>query len=345
MPGGERGVVWNDAELLLPGERFFAQLVPAAVELAFVFVRPFLRDMMGRVGRARREIHHERLVGHQHLLLAHPGDGAVREVFRQRIALLGRLGRLHGRCALIEPGKVLVRLAADEAVEMLEARTGRPLVERPHGRDFPIGHFVALAELRRRIAVELQDLGQRRFFLGPDAVVARRRRRHLGDRAHADGVMVSTGEKRLARRRAQSGRVEPIVLQPIGRKAFGGGRVARAAKGARGAEADIVEENDQDVRRAFRRAQRHDRGIFRVGILGVVSRQTDMLRVRNWQNVAGKFLVRIGHGVCSPWQARGLLRCPPNVETVVTRERARLSSTHEQSFQAGMTGRAGRDSI
>ncbi len=96
MPGGERGVVRNDAELLLPGERFLAQLVPAAVELAFVFVRPFLRDMMGRVRCARREIHHERLVRHQRLLLTHPGDGAIGQILGQRIALLGRLGRLNG---------------------------------------------------------------------------------------------------------------------------------------------------------------------------------------------------------------------------------------------------------
>ena len=201
MAGRERSIIWNDAELLLPRQRFLAQLVPAAVELALVFVRPFLGHMMGRVRRARREIHHERLVGHQHLLLAHPGDGAIGEVLGERIALLGRLRRLHRRGALVEPGKVLVRLAADEAVKMLEARAGRPLMERAHGRDLPERDFVTLAELRGRIAVELQDLRQRRFFLGPDAVVARRGCRHLGDRAHADRMMVPAGEKRLTRRR------------------------------------------------------------------------------------------------------------------------------------------------
>ena len=174
---------------------------------------------MGRVGRARREIHEERLVGHQHLLLAHPGDGAVGQVLGERVAFLGRLGRLDGGRAFVEAGKVLVRLAADEAVEMLEARAGRPLVERPDGRDLPERHFVALAELRGRIAVELQDLRQRRLLLGPDAVVARRRGRHLGDRAHADRMMVSAGQQRLARGRAQSGRMEAVVLQAVGRKA------------------------------------------------------------------------------------------------------------------------------
>ena len=194
MTGGQGRVVRHDAQLLLPGERLLAELVPATVELAFVFVRPFLRNVMGRVGRARREIHHERLVRHQHLLLAHPGDGAIGEVLGERIALLRSLGRLHSGRAFVKPGKVLVRFAADEAIKMLKSGAGRPLVERPYGRDLPVRHLVALAELRRRIPVELQDLRQRRLFLGPDAVVAWSRRRHLGDRAHADRMMVSTGE-------------------------------------------------------------------------------------------------------------------------------------------------------
>ena len=47
--------------------------------------------MVGRMGRAGREVHEERLVRHQRLLLAHPGDGAIGEVLGQRVALLGRL--------------------------------------------------------------------------------------------------------------------------------------------------------------------------------------------------------------------------------------------------------------
>jgi hypothetical protein len=105
VTSGERRVIWNDAQLLLPCQRFFAEFVQAAVELAFVFVRPFLRDVVGRMGRAGREIAHERLVRRQHLLLTHPGDGAISQVLREGIALLGSFGRLHGRCAFVEPGK------------------------------------------------------------------------------------------------------------------------------------------------------------------------------------------------------------------------------------------------
>ena len=105
--------------------------------------------------------------------------------------------------------------------------------------------------------------------------------------------------KRLARRRTQSGRMKAVVLEPVGRKAFRGWRVARSAEGARSAEANVVEEHDQHVRRPFRRAQRHDRRVFRLGILGVVGCQADMLRIGDWQNVARKFVVRIGHSVRS----------------------------------------------
>ena len=62
---GELGVLRNDAQLLLPCEDLFAQLVPAAVELAFVLVRPLLGNVMRRVGRAGSEVHEERLIRHR----------------------------------------------------------------------------------------------------------------------------------------------------------------------------------------------------------------------------------------------------------------------------------------
>ena len=59
------GVGRNPAQLLLAGEDALAQLVPALVELAFVFVGPFLEDVVRPVRRAGRPIHEERLVGRE----------------------------------------------------------------------------------------------------------------------------------------------------------------------------------------------------------------------------------------------------------------------------------------
>ena len=51
---------------------------------------------------AGREVHEERLVGHQRLLLAHPLDRLVRHVLGEVVALLGRLLRLDRRRAFVD---------------------------------------------------------------------------------------------------------------------------------------------------------------------------------------------------------------------------------------------------
>src|SRR5262249_20485036 len=64
----------------------------------------------------------------------------------------------------------LVRLAAEEPVEVLEAVAGRgPAVERPGRAQLSDRHFVALAEVRRRVAVQPEGLGKRRDVVRPDA--------------------------------------------------------------------------------------------------------------------------------------------------------------------------------
>ena len=87
-PRGQLGVGGNDAELLLAREDLLAQLVPALIELALVLVGPLLRHVVRRVAGARREVHEERLVGHQRLLLARPLDRLVRHVLGEVVALL-----------------------------------------------------------------------------------------------------------------------------------------------------------------------------------------------------------------------------------------------------------------
>src|SRR5262245_26718421 len=114
---------------------------------------------MGGVGGARREIDEERFVWHQRFLLSYPGDRPVGQILCQRVTLLRCLWRFDGRGAFVEAGIVLIRFAADEPIEMFEARTRRPLMEGTDGRYLPAGDLVAFAELRRRVAIQLQDLG------------------------------------------------------------------------------------------------------------------------------------------------------------------------------------------
>ena len=81
----------DDPELLLACERDLALLVPAVGELALVLVDPLLGDVVRCMRRPGREVHEERLVRHQRLLLAHPADGVVGQVLGEVVALLGRL--------------------------------------------------------------------------------------------------------------------------------------------------------------------------------------------------------------------------------------------------------------
>ncbi len=206
----------DDAQLLLARERLFAQLVPALIELALVLRRPLLGHVVRCVRRAGREVGEERLVAHQRLLLADPLDRVVGQVLGEVVALLRRLVRLDRDRPFVERRVVLVRLAADEAVEVLEpAAAARPRVEGAERARLPDRYLMALAELRGRVAVQLERLGERRARVRAHRRVARRRRRDLGDPAHADRVVIASGEQRGARRRAERGRVEAVELDAL----------------------------------------------------------------------------------------------------------------------------------
>ena len=268
---GELGVVGHDAASLLLGEDPLAKRVPAVVELAAVPVGPLERHVVGRVRRTRRVVHEERTVRRQRGQLAHPTDRAGGHVLGEVVALVGG-GRLldRGRAA-VEGRRVLVGLAAEESIEVLEAAAaGRPGLERPDRAGLPDRDLVAFAELRRRVAVEPQHLRERSRRLRPDRCVARCGRGDLGDRAHADRVVVAPGQQRLPRRRAQRGGVETGERQPAAGEPLGIRRAARPAEHARRAEAHVVEQHDEDVRRPRRRPDRRDRFVDGARVLGVV---------------------------------------------------------------------------
>ena len=195
---GEDRIRRDHAQLLLPGKGLFAQLVPTGVELALVLLDPLLRHLMGSVGGAGREVHEERLVGHERLLLAHPADRLVRHVLREVVALFRALALFHRRRAFVNGGIPLVGLAADEAVEVLEsAAAGGPLAEGPQRARLPDRHLVALAELRGRVAVELERHRERRLVLRQHRRVSGCRGRDLADAAHVDRMVIPPGEQAL----------------------------------------------------------------------------------------------------------------------------------------------------
>src|SRR5207237_1439112 len=97
-----------------------------------------------------------------------------------------------GRAVVDEWGP-LVRLAAHEAVELVEPAAGRPAVERTGRADLPGRALVVLAERGGAVAVQPQHLRQRRDVLGPHPGVAGEGGRGFHDGAGVAGVVVAAG--------------------------------------------------------------------------------------------------------------------------------------------------------
>ena len=118
---GQLRVGRQDAQLLLARERPLAVGVPAVVELAGVPVRPLLGHVVRRMGGAEAEVQVEGLVGVDLLGVRDELDRLVDQVLGEVVALLGRPRRLDLVVVVDQVGIPLARVAAQEAVEALEA--------------------------------------------------------------------------------------------------------------------------------------------------------------------------------------------------------------------------------
>ena len=98
------------------------------------------------------------LSGVRDFLESHPVDRLIGHVGHEVVVRVLREFDLF--MSVIDGRRPLVRFAADEAVELVEAGAGRPAVGRPGGADLPGGGLVVLAEGGRAVAVEPQHLGQ-----------------------------------------------------------------------------------------------------------------------------------------------------------------------------------------
>ena len=188
---------------------------------------------MRSMGCAGRKIHEERLIRHKRFLLADPLDGLVGEIFHEVVALIG--GPIHlYRPRAFEEGRIpLVRLTADEAIEIFEAATARrPCVERADRTRLPNRYLVALAELCRRISVKLQGHRKRCHRIRAYRTISGSARGMLSDGAHPRGMVIAPSQKCLTGGGAQRRCMKAVVLQTLRSKLFGHRRVTWAAKRA-----------------------------------------------------------------------------------------------------------------
>lgn len=153
-----RAVSWQSAGITpssFAGRRFPLAVRPSPHRSGPGTCRP-PAERGGARGWRPGEVHEERPVGGQCLLLSDPAEGLVGHVRHEMVTLLGRAVHLDRRGALVQTRIPLVSLATDKPVEVFETTAAAgPRVERPDRAGLPDRDFVALAELGGVVAVEL----------------------------------------------------------------------------------------------------------------------------------------------------------------------------------------------
>ena len=249
---------------------------------------PLRRRMVRRVRAARDVVAEERHRRIDVVQLVHPVDGVIRHRGGQvplRIADIGIDRRGVAEQVRLPLARCRRRRSRRSTRSPCRSATGRTV--RPGSPD-PGRRVVVLAEPGRAVAVLQQDAADRGAVLADDAVVAGEAGRRLGDDAEADRVVVAAGDQRRPRRRAQRGRVEVGVAQPVGGDAVQRRRRDDAAEGGRRGEADVVGHDQQDVRRALRRHDARRPGRLRLRGVEVRSRPERLRRRREVAAVAAR---------------------------------------------------------
>src|SRR5271163_850084 len=94
-------------------------------------------------------------------------------------------------------------------------------------------------------------------------------------------MVVASGQQSLSRRRTERRGMKSGVLQSLGRQPFRRRRIAWSAKGARGAKARVVNQDEQDVRRTCGWPQRGDLRVLVLGIFGIISNEAATRSIRD----------------------------------------------------------------
>ena len=183
-----------------------------------------------------------------------PVDRLVGEVVLE-VVLLAGLGLRDADDLLVlgDQRVVLPGLTAEEAPEVVEPQPRRPAVERPREPLLVVRRQMPLPEPSRHVAVLLEDARERRAIVRDRRVVAREGAGELAHHAEADAVVVAPRQQRRPGRRAQRRDVEAVVAQPVVREPGVVRRRDRTAEGARVAEAGVVDQHEQHVRRTLGR--------------------------------------------------------------------------------------------
>lgn len=203
----------------------------------------------------RGDVDEEGAIGGEGLLGFDPLDGVVGEVFVEGVVVLAAGWRNHFDRLGFEGefGVPLVGFAVEEAVEVVEALVGGPVIEGTGEGVLTLGDEVPLAEVGGGVSVGAKDLGDEGGGLGDRGVVAGVVGGPIGDDAHVDGVVVTACHEFGAGWGAERGDVKTGVAQAPCSEAVEGGCGDKPTKGAGLCVSGIVNEDDEDVGGSGRR--------------------------------------------------------------------------------------------
>ena len=250
------GVCGHQSHRLLPRQPLLALDVPTMRKRRVVAHDDVRWRLVRRVAGAERDPGQPRQIGPVGDVIADEADRLVDEVGGQVIAVGISPRRIDVRVAGDELRRILIGLGIEEAVEAIEAAAERPAVERAGGAAFGQRRHMPFADHVVAIGVRAQHLGDGAGLARDLAAIAGIAGIEIGEAADADRMMVAPGEQRRARGRAHRRGVEARIAQALGRQPIDGRRRDRRAVAAEIREADVVEQDDENVGRAARRPGR-----------------------------------------------------------------------------------------
>ena len=253
---GQPGFLRHDPHRLLPRHPLLALDVPAMGEPRVIALDDVHRRLMRRVAGAERHPGQPRDIGPVGGVIGDEADRLVNQIRREVIAIRVGPGRIDMGVVGNQLRRELIGLGIEEAIEAIKAAAERPAVERPGGAAFGQRRDVPFADHVVAIAVRPQHFRQRARLARDLAAISRVAAVEIGEAADADRMMVAPGKQRRARRRTHRGGVEARIAQAFGGEPVDGRRLDRRAVAAEIGKADIVEQHDEDVRRALRRLRR-----------------------------------------------------------------------------------------
>ncbi len=245
-------------------------LVPAHVELTFESIDPLLGCLQWGVGGAGSVIHKNWPVGRQGFLLQNPGAGVVGEILVEGVVGFAtrRWDHADGLRVLCEFGVPLIGFSADEAVEVVEALMGGPMIVRAGVCGFCVRDEMPLADASGCVPIFAKHLRDEGCGLWDGAGIARKTVGPINDRTHTYGVIIATRHEGGARRRAKSCNSEARVAETVSGQTVEGRSRDETAKCSGLTITGVVEQDEQDVWRALRRSDGRGRDGDGGGYLG-----------------------------------------------------------------------------